>query len=233
LDGSFKYNRLLFKIGPVPCPNLPFRIQGYDIQEKTLGACGKISGGHLTIKALLYEAMYTMKINREMLYTEIGTWDCSMDALICSEGEEEWTGPCWVMPIAIWPDYDWGGSHYLSLWGLVLGRPQGVFQSLLGSLMRLGMAKMSLPQEGPLPKYKPSGKKYNTKGPESGHRVGKSETVIDHFLGATKRQSERSIATQVDSCFFHGMSKKDRRQWEKRMSALKFNRSKVRTVRII
>jgi hypothetical protein len=164
LDGSFKYNRLLFKIGPVPCPNLPFRIQGYDIQEKTLGACGKISGGHLTIKALLYEAMYTMKINREMLHTEIGTWDCSMDALICSEGEEEWTGPCWVMPIAIWPDYDWGGSHYLSLWGLVLGRPQGVFQSLLGSLMRLGMAKMSLPQEGPLPKYKPSGKNTTQRG---------------------------------------------------------------------
>ncbi|KAG4443220.1 hypothetical protein IFR05_001263 [Cadophora sp. M221] len=232
LDGSFKYDRFIFEQDPVPCPSLAFQIQSCFIQEESPGACGTISYSHLTITGLLYEAKYTIirqSIYQEELHTEIGIWRCMMNAPIYPKDYIERKGYCWIIPIAIWREGNWAGLRHLRLWGLVLGRPRDVFQPLHGDLMRLGIATMSLP----LDYYRlPDGADYTTEESSAGDTLNQSNTFSGHFSDNEKQPEEHKIDEEPSS-FYSGMNEEKKIQWEERMSELQFNKSMIRTVRVV
>ncbi|KAH7319131.1 heterokaryon incompatibility protein-domain-containing protein [Rhexocercosporidium sp. MPI-PUGE-AT-0058] len=235
LDGYLKYDRLLFEQDHVPCPSLPFQIQNYCIQEETPGACGKLSYGHLTITGMLYEATYTIishHAHQEQLHTEIGTWDCMMDTLIYPEGSLEIEENYWVMPVAMWRLGITILPHQFRLFGLVLGRPRDIFHTLPGNLMRLGIAKMRLSQDGLRLRDKA---KYKSKRPSIDDILDQSKTFTDHFPDIETRPEEHKMGAEKPSCFYSSMRMEEdvEEEWEKTMSALQFDRSKIRTVIVV
>ena len=105
------------------------------------------------------------------------------------------------MPIAIWSED--GHRIFCDLWGVVLGRPRGVFQSLLGGLMRLGMARLPVPEDGgPLPNHSTGEEEYNVEGPDIGDRVEKRETLSITFPAKEVGRASAITAGANDSCFF-------------------------------